>query len=430
MAPKPVMPMNTPSAAEPAFPAEADRGLDRRRAARSPSTCGAIGRRPAARTAPSRAARRRRSAMPSACQRVARGHREVHLGAGGDQRRLARRRPPRPARSRRGRSGSRRYRCAASAGPAASAPARRARRRGCTASSQHSAVSTASAGRKTSRLRHGAQAGQVLDRLVRRPVLAEADGVVRQHIDHAAARISAARRMRRAQIVGEDQEGAAIGDDAAMQRHAVHRRRPCRARARRSGRSGRRSCPARSPAMPFTLVLFEPVRSAEPPTISGTAGTSASSAIWLATAGGELRLLLGDAWRAARPAPRARSPAARRRWRARTRPAADACASRFSQDRRVPAPRRPAASQRGLDLVRHGERRIVSSPAPPSRAAASAAPSGAAVRPGRAGLGRRAEADDGAAGDQGRLAAARRPGHRARRSAAGSWPSTRRVAQP
>ena len=33
--------------------------------------------------------------------------------------------------------------------------------------------------------------------------------------------------------------------------------------------------------MPFTMVWLEPVRSAEPPTSSGIAGTSASSAFWL-----------------------------------------------------------------------------------------------------------------------------------------------------
>ena len=41
-------------------------------------------------------------------------------------------------------------------------------------------------------------------------------------------------------VIGEDQERAAIGNEAAMQRDAVHRRRHAHARARRSGCSGRR----------------------------------------------------------------------------------------------------------------------------------------------------------------------------------------------
>ncbi len=63
-----------------------------------------------------------------------------------------------------------------------------------------------------------------------------------------------------------------IGDDAAVQGHAVHAPRPCRTRARRSGRSGRRRSGASKAVMPLTKVLLEPVRSAEPPTISGMAG--------------------------------------------------------------------------------------------------------------------------------------------------------------
>jgi hypothetical protein len=39
------------------------------------------------------------------------------------------------------------------------------------------------------------RAGQVLDRLVGRAVLAEADGVVGQHVDHALVPIRAARRI-------------------------------------------------------------------------------------------------------------------------------------------------------------------------------------------------------------------------------------------
>ena len=73
-------------------------------------------------------------------------------------------------------------------------------------------------------VRHGAQRRQVLDRLVRRAVLAKADGIVRHHIDDADAH---QRRDAhgRAGIIGEDQEGRAGRDEAAMQRHAVHGRR-------------------------------------------------------------------------------------------------------------------------------------------------------------------------------------------------------------
>ena len=73
-------------------------------------------------------------------------------------------------------------------------------------------------------VRDRAQGGQVLDRLVRRAVLAEADRIVGAHVITRCS-ISAARRIAGAAVVGEDQEGAAVGDDAAVQRHAVHRRR-------------------------------------------------------------------------------------------------------------------------------------------------------------------------------------------------------------
>jgi hypothetical protein len=48
--------------------------------------------------------------------------------------------------------------------------------------------------------------------------------------------------------------------------------RPCRARARRSGRTCRRSRAGRRSDVPLTKVLLEPVRSAEPPISSGIAG--------------------------------------------------------------------------------------------------------------------------------------------------------------
>ena len=91
------------------------------------------------------------------------------------------------------------------------------------ASAQHSAVSTASAGRSTWSRGHGAQGGQVLDRLVGRAVFAQADRVVSHDEDNPKTH-QGREADRRATIVGEDQEGAAIGNDAAVQGHAVHGR--------------------------------------------------------------------------------------------------------------------------------------------------------------------------------------------------------------
>ena len=63
----------------------------------------------------------------------------------------------------------------------------------------------------------------MLDRLVGRSVLAEADGIVGHHVDDLRL-LQRGQADRRPRIVGEDQEGAAVGDDATVQRHAVHRR--------------------------------------------------------------------------------------------------------------------------------------------------------------------------------------------------------------
>ena len=85
---------------------------------------------------------------------------------------------------------------------------------------------------------NGAQRRQMLDRLMRRAVLAQPDRIVGHHVDDAQAH---QRRQtdRGPAIVGEHQEGAAVGDDAAMQRHAVHGRGHARARGCRNRRSGR-----------------------------------------------------------------------------------------------------------------------------------------------------------------------------------------------
>ncbi len=68
------------------------------------------------------------------------------------------------------------------------------------------------------------QRGEMLDRLMGRSVLAQSDGVVRHHMDDSDTH---QRRQpdRRTAVIGESQERAAVGNEAAMQRDAVHRRR-------------------------------------------------------------------------------------------------------------------------------------------------------------------------------------------------------------
>ena len=67
------------------------------------------------------------------------------------------------------------------------------------------------------------QRREMLDRLVGRAVLAEADRIVGEHMDHPQAH-QRGEPDRRPHIVGEHQEGAGIGNDPAVQRHSVHRR--------------------------------------------------------------------------------------------------------------------------------------------------------------------------------------------------------------
>ena len=62
-----------------------------------------------------------------------------------------------------------------------------------------------------------AQARRVLYRLVRGAVLAEPDRVVRKHVDHPHAH-QRRKANRVARIVGEDEERAAVGNEAAVQR--------------------------------------------------------------------------------------------------------------------------------------------------------------------------------------------------------------------
>jgi hypothetical protein len=79
------------------------------------------------------------------------------------------------------------------------------------------------AGTPDVQVRDQAQAGGVLDRLVGRAVLAQADGVVREHVDDAPLH-QRRHADRVAAVVAEGQEGAAVRDVAAVQRDAVHDR--------------------------------------------------------------------------------------------------------------------------------------------------------------------------------------------------------------
>jgi len=63
----------------------------------------------------------------------------------------------------------------------------------------------------------------MFDRLVGRPILAQADRIVGHDVDDADL-LQRGKPDGRAGIIGEDQERAAIGDYPAVERHAVHRR--------------------------------------------------------------------------------------------------------------------------------------------------------------------------------------------------------------
>ena len=72
-------------------------------------------------------------------------------------------------------------------------------------------------------IRRTAQTGHLLDRLVGRAILAQTDGVMGKHIQHTLTH----QRRHTHRITGvlhEDQEGRTVGDEAAVQRHAVHDR--------------------------------------------------------------------------------------------------------------------------------------------------------------------------------------------------------------
>ena len=98
------------------------------------------------------------------------------------------------------------------------------RTRACSASSQHSAVSTASAGRNTLRLGMARSAARCSTGWCVGPSSPSPIEVVRHHVDDALAH-ERREADRGPAVVGEDQERAAVGHDAAVQRHAVHGRR-------------------------------------------------------------------------------------------------------------------------------------------------------------------------------------------------------------
>ena len=63
----------------------------------------------------------------------------------------------------------------------------------------------------------------MLNRLVGWSIFAQPDAVVRHHINHACL-LQGREADRTACIIGEHQESAAIGNDAAVKRHPVHGR--------------------------------------------------------------------------------------------------------------------------------------------------------------------------------------------------------------
>src|SRR6267143_1745382 len=70
---------------------------------------------------------------------------------------------------------------------------------------------------------NGAQRGELLDRLVCRPVFAQPDRIMREDVDRPEMR-QRGQPNRWPHVVGEDQEGAAKRNESAMQRNAVQHR--------------------------------------------------------------------------------------------------------------------------------------------------------------------------------------------------------------
>ena len=68
---------------------------------------------------------------------------------------------------------------------------------------------------------HEADLSLVFDGLMRGTVLTDAEGVVRPDIDHVQLH-ERGQSDGRLHVVRKDEEGAADGQDAAVQRHAIH----------------------------------------------------------------------------------------------------------------------------------------------------------------------------------------------------------------
>ena len=73
-------------------------------------------------------------------------------------------------------------------------------------------------------MRYGAQHGELLDRLVRRPIFTQRDGIMREYKDgvrHASARPDECAGLA---VVAEAEESRSVRNQAAVNRHAIDRR--------------------------------------------------------------------------------------------------------------------------------------------------------------------------------------------------------------
>ena len=183
-APKPVMPMNRPPSPSQRAPAERRRGLDADAERAVAQHLRAVALVLLRRTAPSRAGTRRRRGCPRLPAWRARRARPAPRSRWRSGWRGAGRRRPRPDVAAAGaavlrpasvRKAGRFWRDRASMrGPS------RARHRQLPALRRFHRVGRA----EHVQVRHRPEGGEVLDRLVGRPVLAQADAVMRQHVDH------------------------------------------------------------------------------------------------------------------------------------------------------------------------------------------------------------------------------------------------------
>ena len=148
------------------------------------------------------------------------------------------------------------------AGPGARGRAPRARGAAASTNRHVSATSFASAGRNTSRPGHRPQRGELLDRLMGRAVLADADRVVGEDV-HDGDLHQRRQPDRRARVVGEDQEPA-TSTGAASSAPCRWRSPPTRARGHRGGGCARRCSGWKSPAPSnVSRVLVDGARSAD-----------------------------------------------------------------------------------------------------------------------------------------------------------------------